>query len=124
MPHQCVRCSTVYPDASKELLKGCDCGGKFFFYIKKEVLEKGKSVSVNLTSEEKTQIEQDVIDIIGDNIDRTKPIVLDLESVRILKPGTYEIDIVELFKSKPLVYRIEEGKYIIDIARNFLKDED
>ncbi|MEK6849039.1 MAG: Zn-ribbon containing protein [Nanoarchaeota archaeon] len=37
MPHQCVRCSTFYVDGAKELLGGCPCGGKLFFFIKQEV---------------------------------------------------------------------------------------
>ena len=44
MPHQCVRCSTMYEDGSAEILKGCSCGGKLFFYIKKERLEKDKEI--------------------------------------------------------------------------------
>ena len=35
MPHQCVRCGTFYDDASKEILEGCSCGAKLFFYVKK-----------------------------------------------------------------------------------------
>jgi predicted nucleic acid-binding Zn-ribbon protein len=71
-----------------------------------------------ITNEEKQQIEQDVLEIIGIE-DDTKPVILDLESIRILQPGKYELDIVELFKGKPLVYRVEEGKYIIDLASTF-----
>lgn len=119
MPHQCVRCGTLYSDASKELLKGCSsCGGKFFFYVRKKHLEEVKQVTVNLTLNEKKQIERDVYDIIGVERD-DKPVILDLESVRVLEPGKYELDVVELFKGKPLVYRVEEGKYIIDIASTF-----
>ncbi len=124
MPHQCVRCNTVYKDASQELLKGCKCGAKFFFYIKQETLDKGKSISVNLSQEEKAQIEKDVLEIVGNKIQEDMPIILDLESIRVLKPGKYELDIVELFKNKPLVYKIEDGKYIIDLAQTFLKKED
>ena len=39
MPHQCVRCNTFYEDGARELLKGCSCDGKLFFYIKKEKLD-------------------------------------------------------------------------------------
>ena len=42
MPHQCVRCNTFHEDGSEQILKGCECGGKLFFYIKKEKLEKKK----------------------------------------------------------------------------------
>jgi predicted nucleic acid-binding Zn-ribbon protein len=37
--------------------------------------------------------------------------------VRAVGPGKYEIDVVNLFnKERPLIYKIEEGKYIIDLA--------
>lgn len=126
MPHQCVKCGRMFEDTSQELLKGCNvCGGKFFFFVKQDELKKAQELQHNLTPEDKQQIEQDVVELIGTEFDRDKPVVLDLETVRILKPGKYELDLVELFKGKPLVYRLEEGKYIIDIASTFeaLKDE-
>ena len=65
MPHQCVRCNTFYEDGSQELLKGCNCGGRLFFFIKKEKLEDMKKITeeVNLTKKDKEQIEQDVFDL-------------------------------------------------------------
>ena len=47
--------------------------------------------------------------------DETKPVILDLESVRITQPGKYEIDLVSLINRRPIVFKIQEGKYIIDI---------
>ncbi len=45
------------------------------------------------------------------------PVILDIESVRVTGAGKFEIDIVNLFKKeRPLIYRLEEGKYIIDLA--------
>ncbi len=122
MAHQCVRCSTMYEDGAAELLKGCSCGGKFFFFVKKEALQKAQELTVNLTREEKVQIEEDVLDIIGIE-EADKPVILDLESIRILTPGKYELDLVELFKGKPLVYGVEDGKYIIDLASSFKTDK-
>ncbi|MBI2137663.1 hypothetical protein HYU12_04035 [Candidatus Woesearchaeota archaeon] len=117
MPHQCVRCNTFYEDGSEEILKGCDCGGKLFFYIRREKLEKARSIVVNLTEQEKEQIEQDVIDIVGEQ--QSEPVILDIEAIRIQKPGKYEIDLVPLFKGDPLVYKVGEGKYIIDLIKSF-----
>ena len=116
--HQCVRCNKIYEDASNEILKGCgSCGGKFFFFIKKEALEQVKEATSHLTNEDKQRIERDVLDIIG--YEEDKPIILDLASVNILKPGKFELDLVRLFKGEPMVYRLEEGKYVIDIAETF-----
>lgn len=121
MPHQCVKCNTFYPDGAKEILTGCSCGGKLFFYIKKSKLEELKKASeeVNLTKKDKDQIEKDVRELVGDQVKRHEPVVLDLESIRIKKPGQYEIDLVHLFKGDPLVFKLEEGKYMIDLIETF-----
>ena len=119
MPHQCVKCSKLYPDGSQEILSGCICGGKFFFFIRKDSIERAQQIAGDLTEKEKLQIEQDVRDIVGEAFDEDQPVFLDLESIRILKPGKYEIDLIDMFKKKPLVYRLEEGKYIIDLVSTF-----
>lgn len=66
---------------------------------------------------DKEKIEKDVRDIIGISEKEDIPVILDLESIRILAPGKFEIDVVNLFsKKRPLIYKLEEGKYIIDLA--------
>ena len=120
MPHQCVRCNTMYPDGAQEILKGCSCGARLFFYIKKQHIEEGKTLVSNFSKEEKEQIEKDVTEMLNvKNEDKNKPVVLDLESVRIAGPGKYELDLVHMFKNDPLVVKLEEGKYVIDLAQVF-----
>lgn len=132
MGHQCVHCGKLYPDAAKELLAGCSCGSHFFYFIKKEYYDKiSKKVSEDLNEEEKeiaekieviekldkNKMEKDVREMIGIEEKEEVPIILDLESIRVLKPGKFEIDVVNLFnKKRPLIYKLEEGKYIIDLA--------
>ncbi len=117
MPHQCVKCSKIIPLGSKELLEGCaNCGGKFFFYVKQEQLEQIKSQIIEIPEKEKATIEKDIREIVG-VVDEETPVILDLESVRVLGDGKFEIDIVNVFnKKRPLIYKLEEGKYIIDLA--------
>ena len=121
MPHQCIKCNTFYEDGAGEILSGCKCGGKMFFFIKKEKLEEAKNFVVNLTPNEKKQIEEDVFEILDEEKETAEDdiVVLDLETIRIKKPGQYELDLVQLFKGQPLVYKLEEGKYIIDIVQSF-----
>ena len=118
MPHQCIKCNKVYEEGREELLKGCSCGGKFFFYIKKASLEEVKEKVEDLTEEDKEQIEKDVREIIGQK-EEDMPVVLDLESVNVLGPGKFEIDLRHLFGGEPIVYKIADGKYIIDVASSF-----
>ncbi|MDP3728319.1 MAG: Zn-ribbon containing protein [bacterium] len=118
MPHQCVRCAKLYPSGCKELLMGCECGGKFFFFVKEEAIEKAKELTQNLTIEEKQELEEDILQLVG-NVDHEQAIILDFESIRVTSPGKYEIDLIDLFKGDPLVIKLEEGKYIIDIPSTF-----
>ncbi len=127
MPHKCVHCSTIHEDGSEAVLNGCSCGSRFFFYISKEKLERLKESqkdksSPELSSEEKKQIEEDVREIIGLKEEDDTPVVLDFESIKVLKPGKYLIDIHKLFgNERPLIYHLEEGKYIVDLASNIKK---
>jgi|SRR3989338_9790622 len=125
MPHQCVRCSTFYPDGAQEILKGCGCGARLFFYIRKKEIDEGKELISNLTTEEKQNIEEDVTEILHiKNEDIDRPVVLDIEAIRVLKPGKYELDLVHLFKKDPLIIKLDEGKYIIDLAQAFKQKSD
>jgi uncharacterized protein len=125
MPHQCVKCSKIIDVGSKELIEGCDsCGGKFFFYIRDEQLEKVKeSPPLQVPDEEKEVIEKDIREMAGIT-DEDQPVILDLESVRATGEGKFELDVVNLFnKKRPLIYKFEEGKYIIDLASTFNKNK-
>lgn len=124
IPHQCVKCGTIYDDGASEILQGCSsCTGKLFFYVRKEKLAQAKEMLDNkLTAKEKEQIESDVFEIVGAQRDDDHAVILDFESIKILKPGKYELDLVNLFQSKqPLIYQLEDGKYVIDLAESFKK---
>jgi len=124
MPHQCVRCSKLYEDGSEEILKGCSCGAKIFFFVRKEKLKKAQETLEaikNLTSDEKKEMEREVFDLIEAKPERDLPVILDIESIRSIEPGKFELDLVRLFKKDPLIFKIGEGKYIIDISTAFSK---
>jgi len=128
MPHQCVRCSKMYPDGSREILTGCSCGGRFFFFMKEKSVEDAQKITQNLTSEDKVRMEKDALDLVGEKSEQEQsddhPVVLDLESIRVNQPGKFEIDLVDLFNGEPLVYKLSDGKYVIDIASTFQQNED
>jgi hypothetical protein len=117
MPHQCVKCSRIIPAGSRELLEGCkECGGHFFFYIRDDQINRIKDEIINIPTEEKKQVEKDIREIVGIT-DEQAPVILDIESIRVTGEGKFELDIVKLFKKdRPLIYKLEEGKYIIDLA--------
>lgn len=140
MPNQCISCSEIYPDGAKETLEGCSkCKSRFFFFLSEEKYKKIKSAKesevqqktsqtdqpidflAELTSEDKKNIEDDVREITGiEEIDA--PVILDLETVKVTSPGKYLLDIPNLFsKERPLVYKLEDGKYVIDLAASITK---
>ncbi len=124
MPHQCVRCGEIYEDGSETILKGCNCGAKLFFFVKKKDIEKSQEAVENLSKAERKKVEKDVFDIIGSEPEDDRPVILDFESVRVMKPGKFEVDLVTLFnKEKPLVYKLEEGKYMIDLSNSFYRNK-
>ena len=123
IPHQCVKCGVLHGDASSAILKGCtSCGGKLFFFVKEGDIKRARERTQELSKKDKVQIEQDVYDIIGSGADKDLPVVLDFESINIIAPGKYELDLVNLFKKKqPLIYKLEDGKYMIDLIETFKK---
>lgn len=119
MPHQCVHCSKIIEAGSKEILDGCgDCGGRFFFYIRDEQarrLRESKEEPIpEFNTLDKQKVEADVRSILKME-DEEKPVILDLENVKVISPGKFELDIVSLINRKPIVFKLSEGKYLIDI---------
>lgn len=124
MPHQCVKCGTFYSKGSQEILNGCPCGSKLFFFVRKT--KEGILASQRqqpLTDDEKAAIEDDVGDLVGRELGND-PVVLDLEAIRVRKPGQYDLDLVHLFKEEGgVVYKLEEGKYVVDLSETFRRFE-
>ena len=119
MSYKCVHCSAVYDDRAREILNSCSkCKSRFFFYIKEDKLkelEAKKNNEIELNSKEKEQIEKDVRELAGIK-DEESPVFLDFESIKIVKPGKYLLDVQKLFaQDKPRVYKLADGKYIIDL---------
>lgn len=116
MAHRCVKCGKIYASTAPEILKGCSCGSHYFFFFREDdisMIEKTEK----LTAKEREEIVKDVKALIGPDVE--KPIILNLESIRVRKPGKFELDLVNILKGKPIIYKLEEGKYIIDIPSTF-----
>ena len=86
--------------------------------MKDDALDRAKQRQKELSDDEVEQIEEDVDDIIGEGRDDDKPVILDFESVNIVSPGKYELDLVKLFQDQPLIYNVEEVRYVIDVPNS------
>ena len=114
MPNKCTQCGKIHPDKAGYLLGGCDeCGSKFFFYVRQEALEQIEKEVEQITKEEMKEIEEDVREIAGGD---EETVILDLESIRVISPGQYKIDVANLFNQKPLVIRTGSGRYKLDLS--------
>ena len=110
-------CGKIHPDDAPYLMEGCDrCGNKFFFYVREEHLKKIEEETKDLTKKQMKEIEKDVRDIIPEDEHRGETVVLDLEAIRIIKPGKYMIDVTNLFNQRPIVIRVGSGRYEIDLS--------
>ena len=116
MPHKCTKCGREYPDGSTEILKGCgSCGGKKFLYIKeaeihKDVLEE-KSIE-EIAQESK----EEVLEVVGPKKKKEVEMFDRVETIRILSPGSYEINIEKMAQSDERIVSVgSEGSYIIDL---------
>jgi predicted nucleic acid-binding Zn-ribbon protein len=87
-------------DSGADILNGCDCGNKLFYFIKNK--------SKKEVNDRKYFYEYE------DN-ENNELIVLDTETINIISNGKYEIDIQSLMNKKTLVYKYGDGKYSIDI---------
>lgn len=117
MPNKCTYCGKLHPDDAAYLMTGgCDrCGCKFFFFIREGSIEKFQHEAEGLTKDEVSEIESDVREILPE-AQKEETVVLDIEAIRVLRPGKYEIDVTNLFNQRPLVIKVGAGKYEIDLS--------
>lgn len=115
MPHKCTKCGREFKDGTTDILKGCpSCGGKKFLYIKPEEVHR------DILEEKKIE---DVVDENKDSIfelkssDNEEIEIYDrIESIRVLNPGSYELNLEKLAKSDEMVMQIgKDDRYIVDL---------
>lgn len=121
MPNKCTKCGKIHPDDATYLLeKGCDrCGSRFFFYIREDALKKAEEDIKKLSKKEIKEIEKDIRYIVSEAdkpIEGDDTVILDVEAIRVIKPGKYHIDVTSLFRQRPIVIRVGPGKYEIDLS--------
>jgi predicted nucleic acid-binding Zn-ribbon protein len=118
MPSKCVKCGKLHPDDADYIMKsGCDkCGSKFFFFVREGAVEQAEREIGELSRNEINEMERDIRDILPEQVDDGETVVLDVEAIRVVRPGKYRIDVVNLFNQRPIVVRIGPGKYELDLS--------
>ncbi len=152
MPHKCTRCESIFDDGAPVILSGCpSCGWNKFLYVKEEEKERaekeasegdegeagrgtGHHAVIDESSGHKPEdkpagkIIREIDEIIGPE-KKDRSISEDegerVESVRILGPGSYELNLESLFDRKEIVMAIkEDGTYALHLSSMFKRDKD
>ncbi|MBN2488907.1 MAG: Zn-ribbon domain-containing protein [Methanosarcinaceae archaeon] len=135
MPHKCTRCEHIFEDGDSVILTGCpNCGWNKFLYVgSADVEASGKEIepevsdivdeTVKTTPSEKMITEID--EMLGIKKEEKREEEDDderVESVRILGPGSYELNLDSLLGRKEIIMAIKEnGTYAVDLPSVFKK---
>jgi predicted nucleic acid-binding Zn-ribbon protein len=139
MPHRCTRCGTIFEDGDSVILSGCpNCGWNKFLYVKE--FEGSENQGRPALEEEKLDLESSLDEVVrsidealsSEQEDKKKEPEAErktdedrVESVRILGPGSYELNLDSLFERKELVMAIrEEGSYALHLPSVFKQQKE
>jgi predicted nucleic acid-binding Zn-ribbon protein len=115
MPHKCMQCGREYKDASPSILKGCEsCGGRKFLFVGER--DRNKDVLLEKTTEELAKESYGKVLEVKPDKEESKECRSRVESIRIIAPGTYELNIEKLANSDERILSIgTEGNYVVDL---------
>ncbi len=131
MPHKCTRCESLFKDGAAIILNGCPkCGWNKFLYVKDE--NTAPTAPVGPIPEAASKFIKEVDDLLGNRHPELKPeskeatkpeeIGERVESVRILSPGSYELNLESLLEREEIVMALkEDGTYIVHLPSVFQK---
>ncbi len=137
MPHKCTRCEGVFRDGAAIILNGCPkCGWNKFLYVRDEMAQPaGSAGQTGNTSipPAASQFIKEVDELLGNKqahpepkdskVERkTEEVGERVESVRILSPGSYELNLDSIMKRDEIVMALkEDGTYIVHLPSVFHK---
>jgi len=116
MPHKCTKCGREFKDGSTEILKGCpSCGSKKFLYIREEHRHRDVLEEKTITEIAK-ETKEEVLEVV-DAPGKASDLQGRVESIRILSPGSYELNLEKLAESNDMVVGLgKEARYMLDIS--------
>ena len=118
MPHKCTRCGKLFRNGSSEILSGCpSCGWNKFLYVmgKEEADPKAPAIDELISKVEIGDKIEDKSDVPTEDTKR-------IESIRILGPGSYELNIKTLLDRKEIIMALKEnGTYVVHLPSIFGK---
>jgi predicted nucleic acid-binding Zn-ribbon protein len=142
MPHKCTRCESIFKDGAAIILNGCPkCGWNKFLYVRDEtpapehVIKSDAPACTGQISPEASNFIKEVDELLGSQdepkqqelikeqkVETPKEIGNRVESIRILSPGQYELNLESLLERKEIVMALkEDGTYVVNLPSVFKK---
>jgi predicted nucleic acid-binding Zn-ribbon protein len=129
MPHKCTRCENIFKDGAVAILNGCpNCGWNKFLYVRDESEPEIETVSEHDEQHPAKKFVKEIDEFLVDQDIEVKKITESdqepesdrIESVRILGPGSYELNLDALLERKEIILAIkEDGSYIVHLPSVF-----
>jgi len=122
MPHKCTKCGREFSNGSMDIVKGCpSCGGRKFLYIREAARHRDVLEEKTITEIAK-ETEEEVLEVVGTPEAAPDPRGK-VESIRILAPGSYELNLKKLAETDDMVVGLgKDASYMVDIS-SMGKDE-
>lgn len=129
MPHKCTRCEKIFKDGAVEILNGCpNCGWNKFLYVHDEPHEVKKSATEGEGEQPSKKSIKDIDEFLEDQGIKVDEVVKTeqepederIESVRIMGPGSYELNLEALLERKEIIMALkEDGTYMVHLPSVF-----
>lgn len=94
----------MYEGGDLALRKGCECGARVFIYY-------GSRREAQKPPGETRWIEKELVGLAGV---RDAPVSIDIENVRVLEKGVFEINVANLMRN-PLIVKGEDGVFYVKL---------
>ncbi len=138
MPHKCTKCENIFRDGAAIILNGCPkCGWNKFLYVRDETtpLPEKTQMPAGSIPPAASKFIKEVDELLGNKSVPPQPVPKELkaetkpeevgervESVRILSPGSYELNLDSIMKRDEIVMALkEDGTYIVHLPSIFQK---
>lgn len=124
-----MNCGKEYEEDAQELVDGCSCGSTLFLYQKQPEGEDDEDGTAEEPDVEEDEVMEEIDEFLQDIKEdgtgaRDSKIRFDLQSIRIIEEGVYEIDLKKLLEREPLIVEVKDSKYFLHLASVFTQGED
>lgn len=129
MPHKCTRCENIFKDGAVEILSGCpNCGWNKFLFVHDEPENPQQAETLAEDQQPAKKFIKEIDEFMADQgleVDVEQEVEQEpeddrIESVRIVAPGSYELNLDALLERKEIIMALkEDGTYVVHLPSVF-----